>query len=391
MIILAAAQEVGGANVLIPVIEELVHRGDTCVAVLAGGKAVAAFSASGIEHASLNFPADAGQEYYDKVYRHLVQVGPDALLLGTALGPSLDKSLVRAAQEREIPALSVLDMWSNYRERFTEPASGELRLPTKVAVMDGLAFDQAVEAGLPASKLVVTGQPHLQALAERISGPGLAAKAASLRHRWLSGVQRPENTRLVMFASEAVSRDFGPGTPYYPGYTEFDALEGLVEAVNRVESLTSWPIKVVAKLHPEESDDSFLMCPRTREARVIVVADQPAWPCILAADVVVGMRSMFLLESAIAGRPSVSFQPGVTADNSFIGSRMGMVLPASSTTELASILTGLLREGRAGPGGAAIDAARPLEFMKEGAARRIGDLVLELAISDQGRPRRSVP
>jgi len=32
-------------------------------------------------------------------------------------------------------------MWSNYRERFVGPESGELVLPTKVAVMDQAEFD----------------------------------------------------------------------------------------------------------------------------------------------------------------------------------------------------------------------------------------------------------
>jgi hypothetical protein len=390
MRVLAAAQEVGGANALAPVIHELRRRHNLSVEVLASGKAAMVFSGAGIQHRTV------GDTSHDKLRGLLVEIAPRALLLGTAWGPSLDKALLRAAQGLKIPSLAVLDMWSNYRERFLAPASGEQLLPTKIAVMDKLAFDQAVEAGLPSSTLAITGQPYLETLAKRIKSQELAAQASLLRQEWLATAKRvqgagdhPPNpeprTRLVLFASEAIARDFGPGSSYYRGYTEVDALEGLVEALQEVECRTSLAMRLVVKLHPEQSPESFHLGPLAKRRGLILVSNQPPWPCILAADVVVGMTSMLLLESAIAGRPTLSFQPGVghppmippwqggIIGGCFVGTILGLVPTATAPTELASALVSLARGGTC----PRIEAVP--EFMRPGAVSRVADLVVSLA------------
>ena len=369
-VVLAAAENVGGANALVPVVKKL-SSDHARTPVLARGEAAKVFSAAEIEHRTLEEPAGYGPDLQEIACQNLADVAPDVLLLGTAWGPSLDKALLSAAQSAGVPSLAVLDMWSNYRERFVDPVSGELVLPTKVAVMDQVAFDEAMDAGLPEACLVITGQPYLEVVARELKGSDVALRAASIRQAWLSEIGDSEETRVVLFASESFSRDFGPETPYYRGYTETDALDGLAEAVELAGPRGLPAVRVVAKLHPEERIDSFRLGPAAAANGVLVVADPPAWPCILAADTVVGMTSMLLLESAVAGRPTISYQPGVKHPESFVGTRVGMVPSASSVGELAALLVASL-QGES-------DAVDVRQFAFQGAADRVADVVLQLA------------
>ena len=289
--VLAAAQDVGGANALVPVIERLRRYTQVRVAVLARGNAAGVFSAAGIDHRAVDDPADFGPGLDETVCRTLSEMTPDVLLLGTAWGPSIDKVLLAASQRAGVPSLSVLDMWSNYRERFSDPASGEVMLPTKVAVMDDVAFAEALEAGLPRDRLVITGQPHLEVVSRGFQASDVAHQAASLRQAWLDGSGYGEGSRLVLFVSEAIARDFGPDTPYHRGYTEVDALEGAVEAVKLAEQRGQLRARLIVKLHPEESVESFHLGPLARENVVLLVADQPAWPCIRAATLTVSPKT----------------------------------------------------------------------------------------------------
>ena len=371
----------GGANALIPVIQELLRRDPKSTTVLATGEASTAFSAAGVEYIQVSAPEDFTQKTYQDFDKYLTQFTPDVMLLGTRWDPSLEKALLRTAQDRNIPSVSVLDMWINIRERFIDSVAGGLRPPTKVAVMDRFACDLAMEAGLTEETVVATGQPHLEAAAVGIQQTDLTAQSDSLRGAWLAGASREAEARIILFASEPLAREYGPGTPYYRGYTEADAIEGLVEAVEIVERLTQRELRVVLKLHPEETPQAYHYTPLKRLTGAVIATDLPAWPCVLAADVVVGMTSTLLLESAIAGRPTVSFQPGHEEKDGFIGTRMGLVRGVASTAELASLLTSLLHRNHesGGPGLPAL-GAEP-EFMRAGAAIRVADLVLEVAAS----------
>ena len=382
MIVLAAAQEVGAANALVPVIGELGRRGGTRVVTLACGRASKVFAAAGIEPRELETPAELSCQSYETVTPILEATEPDVLLLGSGRGPTIDKVMLRATRGTGIPSLTVLDMWSNYRARFSHPVPDDMCLPTKVAVMDRLAFDEAVEVGLPESALAITGQPHLEALAKTYRSPAAIVRAAALRSRWLGAEAARGRTRLVLFMSEAVARDFGPDSPYYPGYTEIDALEGVIEAVASIEEHTGLNVVVVAKLHPEESPETFHMGPIATKRGVNVVTDEAAPVCVLAADLVVGMTSMVLLEALIAGKPTISFQPGAGAEDAFVGTRMGVVPTASSSGELASVLQSSL-QGADVSGGQG-ETSRLPAFVQEGSAARVADLLFELVDAGPG-------
>ena len=370
--ILAAAQEAGGANLLAPVIRELSHRQGTEVWVIACGNASRIFSDQGIVHHCVDNLQIEESSLRGWVGELLDQVCPDVMLLATAWGQSLEKILLKAARGRQIPSLSIVDNWSYFKERFTDPQTGQMCLPALVGVLDEWAHRQAMQEGIPAESLVVTGHPHLEALADQLKAGHLQREAHRLRRQWLGLGSGPEGSRVVLFASEAFSRFAGPETPYYRGYTEVEVLEGLVEVVSQLEQAKGLQVKILVKLHPRESADSYRMGPLAHRRNVPILHDESPWACLLASDAVLGMSSMLLVEAALAGIPSISFQPGAQQSHPFLGCRSGWVQPAASASELRR----LLEESLLGP---PQERGVTLKRVYENSTSRVVKILLELA------------
>ncbi len=376
MRIWVGARDAGAANVLLPVLGRLGARGGVDLRVIAEGPALGIFRASGIS--AEGAPADPGQRasFLSACRR---ETPPDALLLGTSWGASIEKELLRIGQQGGVPALSVVDHWSKYRERFVEPESGQVRLPTRIGVIDEIALEQAVADGLPRGRLTVTGQPYLQSLAAASGDPALRRRARRLRTEWLGGRQAGG---VILFGSELFSDDFPPGSPHDLGYGETDALEGLAQALQKLEVRHRRRLKLVVKLHPKENLQRFRPGPLAQERGFLLLEAEPAWPCLLASDVVVGMTSMLLLEAAILRRPAVSYQPAKGIAAPFIGTETGLVRSARSPEALADHLSDCLSPGAAVPASGSPAPAAGSGFLRRllsaDAADRIADLLMDL-------------
>jgi len=373
-----AARDAGAGNILLPVIRNLKNRTGVSVRVLAEGPALGVLRQGGIHAEEVPSSADQRRQLLRRLWQ---DSAPQALLLGTSWGGSVDKDLLAVGEENGIPSLSVVDHWSKYRERFVEQDSGRLRLPTRISVMDEIALEQAVRDGLPREILTVAGQPHLQSVAAARSDPTLLQRAQQLRARWLGQahvIPSPGGARdpaLILFGSELFSDDFHRGTPYDLGYTETDALEGLAEALAIAQPRLARLLRLVVKLHPKEDRCRFRPGPLAQARGFHLAQEQPPLECLLAADAVVGMTSMFLVEAALMGRPAVSFQPDKGRAAWFIGAQAGLVrtarTPEALAAQLAECLTGAVPASGSG-----------LEFLRRllagDAAARIADLLMEL-------------
>lgn len=362
-----SARDAGAGNILLPVIRRLEARPGVRLQVVAEGPALQILRKGGA--AVEEVPADSGQRerFLQKRWEEAV---PDALLLGTSWGPSIEKELLRIGQERGVPTLSVVDHWCNYRERFTE-SNGGVRFPNRISLMDEIALEQAVAEGLPREILKIGGQPHLQSLAARAQDPELLAQARQLRGTWMDGAP----AELILFASEPFSDDFRPGTSHDRGYTEIDVLEGLAQALQFVEKQGGRPLKLVVKLHPKEDRDRFRPGPLACARGFLLAQAEPPLACLLAADAVVGMTTMLLVEAALLGRPAVSFQPARGLATSFIGTEAGLVRSGRSPEAIANHLSDCLSSSAA-VSASGSDFVRRL--LSGDAAGRIADLLCDL-------------
>ena len=295
--ILGVCNHPGGANAILPVIGKLKEFGAHC-RVLASENSRGLFEKAGIATGVL-----AARMTGVWARDILAEFSPDLLLLGTS--EPEDRSLGRvegqmaaAAREAGVPAVAVLDHWSNYVDRFSLSENGALdALPDLICVMDERAKSEMVSAGIPSARIVVTGNPHWDRLkAVRAALSGLDKRV--IRRR--SGLK--ETDRLIIFVSQPLSEDGSYGA----GISEFKVLDDLLELLRLDPALTLW-----LKPHPREKAQKFhSQLEFFEEKRVRILDDVgDVYMLGLAADLIVGMFSMLLFEYSLLGLPVVSYQP----------------------------------------------------------------------------------
>jgi hypothetical protein len=270
------------------------------------------------------------------------------------------------ARHHGIPTLVVVDERYGFQRRFGEGPNRLEYLPDALAVMDEECAELATAAGVPAERIYVTGSPILSFL---------ASHHGTLRERVVSPVYPiPPGRQLVTFVSETFARDNGsaPGKRgllgHFLGFTEETVREDLIQVLREIGR----PVVLLERLHP--SDESEL-----HEAQTdgVVLWKQirggELWALLLQSDVVVGMKSMALLEAALLGCRVVSYQPNLIGENQCAAVRYRMAARLDTREELEAWLTSqLCAQGPQFP------LPKDLPFIREDAAARVVDLVLGL-------------
>ncbi len=371
--VLIASQDAGSANVLIPVIRQMQRQRGLRPVVAACGVATRSMTHLKIRHHSIRSDSPGADRMYRAACRLISHTQPDLLVMGTAWGPSLDKALLGQASQRGIPSLAVVDNWFFFREKFTDPETGNWLIPDVIAVPDHHALESAVAAGVPRKRLAVTGHPHLEGILGQLGNKTQKISAQRLRRQWLG--RRKSRGQLLLFISEAFCRDAGPKTPHYRGYTEIDALEGIAQAAEQFGAQEANRIKIVVKLHPSQQRSAFRPGAHASRQRIKVVSQVPTLAALLAADWVVGMASNLLIEAALTDKPVVSFQPTQGRGHPFLGRQIGLIPTASTPEQLAHFLRQPSRQTQE-----LKKRQRSLKpLVSKDAARRIVAMALELA------------
>jgi hypothetical protein len=355
--VLTMARDAGAGAALAPVVRALIHDGRLRVSTVAAGKAAAVFERHGLP--VIAFPERPGA---DEVAALLARERPLLVLTGTSFKPERDALFWRAAAELGIPTVGVVDHWVNYVERFSVQRPFDT-LPDVIAVMDEFTARRLRELGCPAERVRVTGQPYFDELA--------AEGAAVLRDEARRELGIDARRTVVAFASEPQARYAGASSndPGYLGYTEHDVLALVRAALADVAPAAL----LVVKLHPLEDPDAFHDLADGEGAPMIrVLRTYPVAHLISAADVVVGMTSVFLLESAVLGVPTISIRPRARADEFFLDVHRDLIDSVVDEQDVAPALRRALEFH-------AVPRRRPHAQFGERAIERLTAVVYELA------------
>lgn len=266
-----------------------------------GGAAVLAAAAPALRargHGLLWLPAgpagrlwrEAG-EYVPAAIDHaaaaaaLERESPTLLLTGTSFFEGFERALWSVGRKFRIPSLAVLDSWTNIELRFA-PAEGPAEQPDALGVIDDDTRAQIAAAGWCRARIFVVGQPHLAARTERL-----------IRRR----KNRPGGSaKRIVFFSEPIIEDFGRDAR---GFTQFEV------ATLAAQALAGSPGVVLdVKPHPREAESGWRdWLARAPNARL---AAEDTETLLAAADGILGMTTMVLIEATLAGIPALSLQPG---------------------------------------------------------------------------------
>ncbi len=251
----------------------------------------------------------------------LRELRPGAVICGTTRYDSPDREAIALARRDRIPCVAVVDEWYNHLMRFSAGDDAKSHLfPDAIAVPDEFARREAIAEGIPQEVCHATGSPSLAMIA------GMGGAWRKSPPAVPEPVDRAAGATVVTFLSETHSSDYGrvPGEsgPLGPfiGYTEQSVCRSILEA------LGSLPGKFVFvyRPHPAESDcPEMSALPENIEFRL--APDVPLHPLCYHSDVVIGMRSMAILEAALIGCRAASFQPGLLGPQVCTAVRLGLV------------------------------------------------------------------
>lgn len=338
--ILIFSHDPGGANAVIPLVKPLMARGYD-VALWGKDHAIKKYKAAGLQGQDIMDLLD--QENVGGLKDFLSLQGPDLIITATSAEDYCEKYLWKAAEELGIISFAILDQWLNYGIRFSNYPHSQTKeflkkkeivyLPSRIFLMDELARQDAIEDGLPANRLFITGQPHLQVLMEKKHAP--KAEIVSIRNSLGVG----KNDVLIVFASEPLTEIHGTKMTSF-GFNEQTILKELLFELQEFAQEVQQKTVLVIRPHPRELKGKFdhLKDPASQSLKIIVSSDHEADLLIEAADCICGISSMFLLESVLFGKPIISIQIGLTGRSQFVLDRNNMVKSALNRDQLGKML-----------------------------------------------------
>ena len=167
-------------------------------------------------------------------------------------------------------------------------------------------------------------------------------EVAALRQR-LTG---SDGSLLFLFVSQpmiSLHRQNGMAEDHW-GYTEETILTSIITCLERLTQELDCNITLVIRLHPKDEPDAYrkFLQDCTKALKLILDREIDSNLLLHAADLVIGMFSMLLLEAAILGRPLLSVQIGLKRENPLILDRLSQTRSILTEAELEQSLRGIL-------------------------------------------------
>jgi len=324
----------GGASAVAPVVKLLAAEKGLRVLPYAYNEAASIWDNFDIGYEHL--PNDISQEEADSLLRK-----PEIKLLftGTSVNSvDLERVFVGAAAQIGLPSLSLIDFWTNYTRRFSKDGKNLTHVPDKIAIMDEYTFDEMVQEGFDPVKLVITGQPAFDDLADWRSDFSHERRDEIRQELGLK-----EGELFVMFASQPLTSLYGTDNiqEEYLGFDEWTVLGMLIQKLEEINIEVGAKIHLVIRPHPREEIALF----RNYSSQVIpvtLVESGTARSQVMAADLVVGMNTELLVEACYLGCITLSLQPGLRHPDRLPTNRLGFSRAVYQENEIKPALLELL-------------------------------------------------
>jgi hypothetical protein len=344
--ILVFSRDPGGTNAVLPLIEPLRTEGNEVV-VYGKDTAPLIYRRMNMDCLDIRDVVPSGSEAeIDKFVR---EVGPDLIVTGTSSEDFTERHLWKAAEKAGIASFAVLDQWTNYRLRLIPEGEDSMKgnvngralvTPSFFFIMDELAKEEMSALGIDRKRLVVTGQPFFDYV--RDTGEKFAPREVEELRRELTGNR---GGMVFVFASQPITsihRQNGMAENHW-GYTEQTVLKSLMTCLRKLVEDLETKLTLVIRLHPKDKPDAYAEVLSTAQP-VNVIFDRETDSALLlkAADLVIGMFSMVLLEAAILERRFISVQIGLKRQNPLILDRIGLTRSIVTNDQLEKALREVL-------------------------------------------------
>ncbi len=261
-------EDAGAAAALAPVARHLIAR--------AGSIGVVAVGAAAATLASLDVPSTSTLDSLSSK--------TSVLVTGTtAWGERIEARAILRARELEVPSMSYIDFWSNYRERLSSNDVTRLdAVPNVVAVVDSVMRDDIRALGIADEAIVVTGSPLLEAMRR------MAPAAADAP---------------ILFVSQPLSA-LAASSVDALGFDEREIVPMVAQECARHGR------RLRVRAHPREDLEALAaLVAQTSPSAELSPRNVTLREDVRSCCACIGMNTMALVESALMGRPTLSVQP----------------------------------------------------------------------------------
>jgi len=305
---LFVAEDVGGCKALIPVYKSF--SANHPARMVAGSACRALFKGKVVHVMRSNQDREA------LLKRELAVFKPD--LVVTCPGPwllNLDKIAIRMAKESGIKSVGLIDYWMNYAARFSDVRTENLAyVPDVICAIDRDCARFLRKAGIASDRIFITGNPNLDG-----------------RKRIKAFAGKPQIAFFSQPFSELRRKDPGLAS----GLDEKIVFKDVLDALDAAGVAGD----VVIKHHPRTVDAKIFNAIAKGSKRKITVDTKTSSDALIAkCDLVIGMNSMVLFEAALAGKPVLSYQPGLKNKDPLRSNRTGLTIPVYAKKNLLPAL-----------------------------------------------------
>jgi surface carbohydrate biosynthesis protein len=336
--VLVTSFHTGGANAISPVINRLRRENQVKVSVIGAGYAKRVFWKNSISHSIFQYYLvnDASESSMEKI---LEAESPNLVLTGQSAQDYshryvIDQTITIAAKSKNIPVLSVSDFWTNRKPYFSDIYTGEQfrYLPDMITVIDDLQKNIMIGEGFPWERLIITGNPYFDRLAD-------LAKNFMEKEKTRKELGLSLDSFVLLYASQDIDSYYGSDSsdPKYLGYTQKTALHDLIMALDSL--IPSHDIEMIVKPHPSENERGLAEMIRGHENYHLIDKNSDSIKAVLASDLIISPFSTVLIEAAYMDKPGISIQPGLLEKDMLITNQLGVTVPIYEKEKILPIIT----------------------------------------------------
>ena len=260
-------------------------------------------SSSGYTPEGNNLPVERMDFSTLKINNFLDQFAPDFLFTGTSTN-DYEHNWRRLAIRKNIKTMAFIDHWTNYRERFS--FNNNLFIPDEIWVIDKIAKAEAIEAGLPADRIIVSGNPYYETI--RNYKPEIS------KSEFFRSISLDINKRTILFISDDIKRSFPQDEQgnCTLGFDEYTTLKDILTSLKSLgKEIDFAKYQLVIKLHPRSKMgkfDQLIKDHAPAPMNVVCIRDCDPLAINYYSDFVMGMFSNMVIEAILMNKKLLRIQ-----------------------------------------------------------------------------------
>ena len=293
--ILVAATDAGAGLFLSPVIKKLLLHNK--VHVLAGEHAAITF-----RHQNILFERFEYNPTNETNLETILQENFDHILLGTNLGVGMEKALTVLAREYGLKTTAVIDHYWHLWHRFADLKNHIINkfLPDDIWVFEHWQKNFLIEKMIPREIIHVAPHPYLSLIKE--------VELISNKEYFCNEMGIDKNKILLIYASEPPPTGKVNWKSEEPSISDIKSICQMIkEVIMKLNNNNKPIVHLIIKKHPTENRNFMENYWSSLGSNYSIIMDYSPTSLIQASDIVIGISSMFLLESITLGKTTATF------------------------------------------------------------------------------------